>query len=824
MEKQYIFNSLICSHLCFGIFLDYLIYQIVYHMLRHQIKIAFRNFIRYKSFALINMFGLSFGLVTFILISLYIQYEFSWDKFNINYDRVYRLQPIAHMADGDEHWTQIGYPVGAALKDKYPEIEQSVVTRPVWGEYLSTSEKLTFHEDEGQYVEQSFFDVFTTEFIEGTPENALTEPYSIVLTESLRNKYFGDDLALGKFIKVNNSYELKVTGVIKDFPKNSSFESDYLSPIKLIELNDDRKLEDQWENFSFFTYFLLDEFADYKVVDKKIENFLIDSERYKEFSTKYSLWLNPLSSNHLLSDPSQRGLLIIVYLYAGIAVFALMIACINFMNLTTAYSVSRAKEIGIKKVVGSSRIALARQFIFESLLVTFISVHIAFVLAEFSLPFFNRIVSRNLSIEYINNWPFIAFIFAIAIVTGIIAGSYPAFYLSKFRPSQALKSASISSSKSPLRRVLVTFQFVISSILILSTLVMYKQFSFMKNKELGFNKEFLLNSFIGPEKKESSRKLELIKDRLSQIPEVKNVTVSQTIPFKGSQGTNVSWEDALPDERINARYNFIGYDYCETLGISFVEGRNFSREIPSDLEEACIINETAVKAFGWEHPIGKKVNFWDKNYEVVGVVRDFHPFSVFEKIPPFVFRLDSENIDEGIQHTIKISGGSDGLKVREEINAVYKSFFPNTLFDFQFMGDDVDDTTMVIYNGIVKTFLFFSMITILIAAVGMFGLVAFTTKSRTKEIGIRKVHGASSSQIFVLLAKEFVLLITIAIILSWPTGIAFKSIDPAAYKAETSVWEYAMTGMLVLLITFTTILYHTRKASKQNPSEALRYE
>jgi len=771
------------------------------------------------------MFGLSFGLGTFILISLYIQYEFSWDTFNTNYESVYRLQPIAHMADGDQHWYQIGYPVGPAIQDKYPEIEQCVVTRPVWGEYLSTSEKLTFHEDEGQYAEQSFFDVFTTDFIEGTSENALTEPYSIILTESLRKKYFGESLALGKFIKVNNSYELKVTGVIKDFPENSSFELDYLSPIKLIEINDKRKLDDQWDNFSFYTYFLLDDFADYKEVNKKIENFLIDSERYKEFSTKYSLWLNPLSSNHLLPDPSERGLLIIVYLYAGIAIFALLIACINFMNLTTAYSVSRAKEIGIKKVVGSSRAALAKQFIFESLLVTFISVHIAFVLAEFTLPLFNRIVSRNLSIEYINNWEFVAFIFMIAIVTGIIAGSYPAFYLSKFKPSQALKSASsISSAKSPLRRVLVTFQFAVSSILILSTLVIYKQFTFMKNKELGFDKEFLLNTYIQPEESENSRKLDLIKNKLLRIPEVKYVTVSQTIPFRGSQGSNVGWEGALPDEQINARYNFIGYDYFETMGMSIVEGRNFSRDIASDLETACIINETAAKAFGWENPIGKKVEFWDKNFEVVGVVKDFHPFSVFQKIPPFVFRLDNENIDVGIQHTIKISGGSDLLQVREEVNMVYKSFFPNTLFDFQLLGDDVDDTTMVIYNGIVRTFLFFSMITILIAAVGMFGLVAFTTKSRTKEIGIRKVHGASSSQIFVLLAREFILLILVAVVLSWPAGFAFKSIDPAAYKAETGVWEYALTGVLVLLITFFTILFHTRKASKQNPSEALRYE
>ena len=794
-------------------------------MLRHRIKIAFRNFIRNKSFAAINMFGLSFGFATFILIALFIQYEFNWDKFNTKYSQIYRLQPIAHMADGDQHWSQVGFPVGGAMKDTYPEIQESVVTQPVWGEYLSSSEQLTFFEEEGQYVEQSFFEVFTTEFIEGSPENALTEPHSIVLTESLRKKYFGVEPALGKFIKAKNSYELKVTGVIKDFPENSSLEVDYLAPIKLIEIDDDRKLDEQWDNFSYFTYILLDGNADVKEINKKIGSFLINTERYKEFTTKYTLWLNPIISNHLLPDPSQRGLLIIVYLYAGIAIFALLIACINFMNLTTAYSVSRAKEIGIKKVVGSSRAALVQQFIFESVIVTLISVSIAFLLAELALPVFNNIVSRHLTIDYFGNWPFVVFIFLIAIFTGLLAGSYPAFYLSKFKPTQALKSASsISSSKSPIRRILVTFQFVISSILILSTLVIYKQFTFMKNKELGYDKELLLNTYIAPEKTENSRKLDLIKNRLALIPEVKYVTVSSSIPFHGSSGTNVSWEGALPDERINARYNFIGYDYFETLGIGMVDGRNFSRDIYTDQDEACIINETAVSAFGWEIPLGKKVSFWDKEYLVVGIVKDFHPFSVFQKIPPFVFRLHNENIDEGNQHTVKIAGGSNIHKIRQEVNTVYKEFFPNTLFDFKFLGDDVDDTIMVIYNGIVKTFLFFSLITIMIAAVGMFGLVAFATKSRTKEIGIRKVHGASSGQIFVLLAREFIVLIFIAIILSLPAGIGFKYMDPAAYKAETGVWEYLLTGGLVLLITFFTILYHTGKASRQNPSEALRYE
>jgi len=795
-------------------------------MFRHLLKIASRNFIRNKSFAFINIFGLSFGLTTFILIALFVQYEFSFDKFHEDHERIFRLQAIAHMADGDQYWSQVGYPIGPALKTSVPEIESVAVTRPVWGEYLSSSEKLTFHEQDGQYVQESFYDVFTVEFLEGSAENSLSEPYSIVLTESLKNKYFGEGPALGKFIKAQNRFELKVTGVIKDFPENSTLEMDYLAPIQLLEVLETwRNLEDQWDNFSYYSYFKINEHASPETVDAKISDFLIASEHFKDNPTKYTLWANPLKNFHLLADPQEPGLLIIVYLYSGVAFFALLIACINFMNMTTAYSVARAKEIGIKKVVGSTRSALSRQFLFESIFVALISMHIAFILTEFALPYFNAIVARPLNLSLIDNWQFVSFIVVISLLTGVVSGAYPAFYLSRFQPSKALKNVSaLSNTKSPLRKVLVTFQFAISSVLILSTFVIYKQFDFMKNKDLGFDNDMVMYATIAAENKDDSRKLEIIASRLSQLNEVKSVSVSQSIPFHGNQGSNVSWEGAQPDETINSRYNFIGYDFTETYGMEIISGRDFSKDIASDGEESIIINETAAQAFGWDDPLEKKVSFWGKDYRVIGVVKDFHPYSVFQKIPPFVFRLHSEDIDQWLQHSVKIEAGTNVLEAREKITEVYKSFFPNTLFDFQFLGDDMDDTIWIIYNGIVKTFLFFSLVTISIAVVGMFGLVAFSTKSRTKEIGIRKVHGASTKQVFVLLANEFVVLIIIAIIISLPAGIGFKAIDPAAYKAETGVWEYVLTGTIVFLVTLFTISFHTRKASRQNPAEALRYE
>ena len=681
-------------------------------MFRHLIKIAFRNFIRYKSFAFINIFGLSIGLTTFILIALFVQFELSWDKFNEKHDRIYRLQVTAHMANGDDYYSQIGYPVGGALASMYPEIEHSVVTQPVWGEYLSTSEELTFHEEDGQYVEPSFLDIFTVEFIEGGPENALSEPYSIILTESLRTKYFGGEPALGKFIKAKNRYELKVTGVIKDLPEGSSFVMDYLSPIELIEINGTfSPLEEQWDNFSYYTYLLLTEHADAESFGKKISTFFKESEHFKDIPTKYTAWLNPITSVHLLEDPNEKGLMIIVYLYGSVAIFALLIACINFMNMTTAYSVARAKEIGIKKVVGSSRFALSKQFLFESVFVALVSMHIALILAEFALPMFNTIVSRQLDLSYVGNWPFTLFILGVSVLTGVISGAYPALYLSRFQPSKALKSASsLSNTKSTLRKSLVTFQFTISSILIICTIGIYNQFSFMKNKELGFDKELVMYTYVGAEERKDSRKLDIIKTRIEQIPEIQTVSVSQNIPFHSNSGSSVSWEGALPDQTINTRYNFVGYDYLDTYGLEVVEGRNFSRDFPSDSTEACLINETAVKVFGWDEPLDKKINFWGKDYRVVGVVRDFHPYSVFQAIPPVFFRLHDENIDQGLQHSVKIASSVNVLEAREKITAIYKEIFPNTLFDFKYYGNEMDDTVAVVYNGIVKTFLFFSLV------------------------------------------------------------------------------------------------------------------
>lgn len=789
-------------------------------MLRHYLKIAFRTIRRQKLFAAINIVGLSAGLTTFILISLYIQYEYSFDNFHKNYENIYRVEQIAHLADKDDYWTSTLYPMGEELKASYPEIEASVVVRDVWGEYLSSNEKLTFYEQDGLYAQNSLFEIFDFDFIAGDPETALTEPFSMVLTESLAEKYFPGEDAIGKIITARNRFAYKITGIIKDIPENSQFEYvDYISSISSIEAVEGWTLEN-WGNYSFNTYILLNPNSNPIALESKITHFL--DEYIKEQSTPITLWLLPFSKVHLEPDPDNKGLITIIYMYAAVAIFALLIACINFVNLTTAYSVSRAREIGIKKVVGSNRKSLITQFLVESILFAFIATLAAFILAELSLPYFNLIVDRNLDIQYIRNWQFIAFILSVTLLAGFLAGIYPAFYLSGFKPNHVLKgNMATKGRKNIFRRVLVTFQFVISAFLILATILVYRQLDYMQHKDMGFDKENILFLTIDAERKENQRSFSTIRNQLLQHPDIENAAISFNIPFHSNTGSNYNWEGNDPGEKINMRRNHIDEHFIDTYGMRIVRGRDFSNEFVTDSTEACIINEKAVEIFGWDNPIGKRIN--DNRFTVIGVVEDFHPFAPFLEIPPFILFAHNKKIDQFNAYSIRYRKGADLAEVKEHVTGVFTSFFPAELFECRHLTDSMGENYTV-YRSVIDTFGFFSIVTIIISAVGLFGLVAYSTRSRTKEIGIRKVHGASFLQLFFILAKDFLLIVMIAVLIAWPLGTQIRSIDPAYYKVPLSYWEYGLTAFLVIAISLITVSFHTWKAANGNPVEALRYE
>jgi putative ABC transport system permease protein len=790
-------------------------------MLRHFITIFFRNLNRQKIYATFNIAGLSIGLTTFILIASLVKYEYSFDKFHNNLDRIYRVEEIAHMSDGDQFWSQTCFPIAENFKDEYPEVIDAVATRPVWGDYLSSTEKLTFYEPDGLYASHSIFNIFTFEFVEGNMANALLEPTSIVLTDELAQKYFPDGSALGQTITVGNKFPFKVTGVVRKLPDNSTLQPSYICNISGLKTIDNIVLEDNWTNYSFYTYLLLQDMSQSESLQSKIEGYMLD----KDEKTKGTMKLRPFSIIHL--RPSDLGgMYLLVALYSLVAGLALFIAAINFINLITAYAETRGKEIGIKKVIGGRRSILFLQFISESVSLSFISVFLAFLISEITLPLFNRIVDRQLDIRYIQNIEFVLMIVGVALVIGFLAGIYPALYMSSFKPIRFLRvSYSGTGGRSVLRKSLVVVQFVIATFLILTTIMIYRQFTFHEKKELGFNREDILFSWIKINKEQGAKDFDLIRERLISEPEIEDACISSAIPFNGTSGTIVSWEGAYEGEQINIRRSYVNYDYVNVFNLDILKGRNFSRDISADLDEGCIINETAARHFGWNDPIGKRItDISGKTYRVTGMVNDHHLYTSILKIPPGLMLLHDGNTTGNHIYSYKLSEDASFTTVSDKIKSIYREFHPEALFDLQLLKDNMDYESLKVYKGMANTIGFFSLITIGIGVIGLLGLVAYTTKRKTKEIGIRKIHGATSGEIFRLLAREFILLLIISIIIALPLGAVNKFMDPAEIKVESSPWEYLVAAGLILFISLITISYHTIIASIQNPSKSLRYE
>jgi len=466
------------------------------------------------------------------------------------------------------------------------------------------------------------------------------------------------------------------------------------------------------------------------------------------------------------------------------------------------------------------------QFITESIILSMISVFIAFLLSEIFLPIFNQIVERHLEIRYFQNLQFIAFILGIAVIIGFFSGIYPALYLSSLKPSRFLRlSSSGIAGNHYLRKTLVVVQFVIATFLILTTIMIYRQFTYHENKELGFNKDNILFSWIKINEGSSSIHFDLVREKLVGEPEINNASISSAIPFNGTSGTNVSWEGAYEGEQLNIRRSWISYDYAAVFGLNLVRGRNFSRDILSDLEGSCLINETAAKNFGWEDPIGKRIkDINGKEYQVIGVVNDHHLYTTILKIPPSMMLLHDGRTAGSHVYSFKISGDKELNQVKEKIAAIFKGHYPDALFELRLLEDNLDYESLKVYKGMANTIGFFSIITIGIGIIGLLGLVAYSTRMKTKEIGIRKIHGASPGQIFKMLAREFIVLLIIANMIALPLGAINKIMDPAEIKVESSPLEYLLAAGIIIFISLITISYHTILAALQNPVDSLRYE
>ncbi|MBN1271660.1 MAG: ABC transporter permease [Candidatus Aminicenantes bacterium] len=785
-------------------------------MIKNYLKMALRNFKKHKGYSFINIAGLAVGMACCILILLWVQDELSYDRFHENADSICRVIQDINFSDHSTTWAITQGPLGPSLKADFPEIVNFM--RVTGRRFRLTFEEKSFDEVLGM-ADGSIFEMFTFPLFKGDPQTALSDPFSIVLTEEMAEKYFGDRDPIGQTLKADNQYDFIVTGIIKKFPQNSHFRYDFLIPFIFgRELN---YTVDNWRNSQFRTYVQIPEGMPYQEVVKKISGYLFKKPTLEKDAR---LNLQPLTRIHLYSDyefDDAHGDITYVTIFSLIAFFILLIACINFMNLTTARSANRAREVGIRKVAGAVRGNLLRQFFGESIFMALVALLVAIGLVLLLLPAFNDLAAKELSLWSQGSLQTVLFLLAIAVFTGILAGIYPALFLSGFQPVQVLKGTLYSGGKgSGFRRVLVVFQFSLTILLIVCTLVVSNQLSFMRNHKLGYDKEHLVYGIL---RGNMRRQFDAVKEELLKNPNIVHVTSSGTIPTYGYNFSNSlwRWEGQNPDEEILMRAAFVDYDYCKTMGIEILEGRTFSREYSTDPTEALIVNEEAVKVMGMESPLGKHLGRVGGKTRIIGVVKNYHFRSLKQNIDPLILILSPRNC-WALFACLKSENISQSLEYMEK---VWNTFAPGYPFSYSFM-DDALDSLYRSEQRIGTIFRYSAVLAVFISCLGLFGLASFMAEQRTKEIGIRKVLGATVPNILLLLSKEFTKWIILANIIAWP--VAFyamnKWLQGYAYRINIAVWSFLSAAVLALLIALFTVSYQTIKAATANPADSLRYE
>jgi putative ABC transport system permease protein len=807
--------------LIFPFFVKNLIYWSV-EMLKNYLKISLRLIQRHKGFSFIKISGLAIGMACCTLILLFVRYELSFDDFHDNKDRIYRVLSELDLTHGTEIIPLTALPLAQAIK--YDMKEVACVTRITDGyRRLLTIDNRKFFE-KLNYADADVFDIFTFPLILGDSKTALIDPFSMVISEDIAEKYFGKENPVGKTIKVQNDQDYKITGVMRNLPGNSHLRFNILVSFSSRN-NEERVKGNYWDRFSNdYTYVLLAEGIGPQELENSFPSLMAKHIPAKE--DRYNLHLQPLKSIHFstynydIARTTNRDYL---YAYSAIAFFILLIACINFMNLTTARSSGRAKEVGIRKVVGAHRVQLIKQFFAESVAMALLSVIGAAGLVMLGLPSFNRFIRGELTFNVFNDLVLLLGLLGISLFVGFVSGSYPALILSAFEPSKVLKKVFDKRAKGfSFRTISSVLQFSISIVLIFATLVVYAQIRYMKNKDLGFNAEQVVA--IPLTSRSLRDRTEAFKSEILRNPSVVSASASFGTPASG-QGSGRSFiPDGYPEgESIYMETLFVDYDFIETFGLTLVSGRDFSREFSTDTEHAFILNEAAVKKLGWDNPVGKKFSEGDSEGEgkVIGVVKDFHYESVLNKISPMVLTMRPFQFSY-ISARVNLENVSQTLSF---LKAKWQEFAPEYPFEYSFINEEFDRY----YNferrqG--QLFTYCSILAIFISCMGIFGLASFTAEKRTKEIGIRKVLGASVSGIVILLSKEFIKWVLVANIIGWPIAyfVMKRWLQNFAYPVDISLWIFALSALLVLGIALLTVSYQSVKSALGNPVDSIRYE
>lgn len=794
-------------------------------MIKNYFKIAFRNLWRHKGFSFINILGLTVGMTACFLIFLYISFELSYDSFHSKADRIYRVvadikTPTEVIKAGGPSWA-----VPPNAKDEFPEIEAFV--RIAGGDnVLVRKGDIKFQEENSMWADSTFFKVFDFKLLKGDPKTALKDPFSIVFTESTAKKYFGDKDPVGQTLLITgDGLPAKVTGVMKDIPENSQIKGDIVMSMSTITKQWNSGLDSQWGNYGAQAYFLLNAQTNPKTLEKKFPAFLEkrNGKEMKQSQMYATLFLEPLRDVYLRStrNGSNTGNINNVYIFSVVAIFILLIACINFVNLTTARSTERAKEVGIRKVIGAAKGQLARQFIGESVILCLIAFVLAIIFSALLLPSFNQLAGKTISEGIFSNGRNILILFIAAVGIGLLAGIYPALVLSSFKPVTVLKGRFATGTRGILlRKGLVVTQFSISVALIIGTIIVYNQMNYMRSRELGFDKDQMLviNTNGDPAK-------ETFRQAIAGLPAVKGTALSSSVPGTGNPGAYSEIENRNGDLQVaNLDLYYVDFDYIPLFKIKMVAGRPFSREFATDTTQAMILNEAAVKMFGYKSPqdaIGKRFKQWGREGKIVGVTKDFHFRGLQEPIKPLSMR-----IEPGGSNLVSVNVTAANLpNTIAAIENKWKSLIPNRPFTYFFLDEFFDKQ----YRGeerFGKLFLNFSILAIFISCLGLLGLASYSTIQRTKEIGIRKVMGASVQNIIRLLSKEFLTLVVLSFFIAMPVAWYFMHawLKDFPYRTPINWWVFLLAGCMALLIAVVTVSFQAVKAAVANPIKSLRTE
>jgi len=787
-------------------------------MFRNYFKIALRNIAQHKAYSAINILGLSVGLACAFFIVLWVQDELNFDGFHEESDQIYRV--MQHATFGGRKGTQdaIPGPLDYILDEEYPEITHSVLMSWEFNMVVSMGDE-AFRAD-GRYFGPDLFKVFTFPLIIGDPETALTDPESIVLSESLVRRYFGDDWRLndsiiGTTFRIENRIDMTLTGVFEDIPINSTLQFEFVLPVE--EFNRRNDWVDTWTSNGLRMFVRLQKDSDPVAVSAKIEGLI--AENNDQWATE--LFLQPITDMYLRSD-YEDGVLVggrieYVRIFLLVALFIILIASINFMNLATARSAQRAREIGVRKSVGATRTILARQFLGESILLSLIAFLVAMVLVSILLPSFNALTDKAVRISFLDPTLWLQF-GGIALLTGLLAGSYPALYLSSLNVIGVLRNSTGKTSRGAgLRKGLVVFQFIMSIILIVGTATVYKQLGYIQSKDLGVDRENVLYmDFEGGVKEQFGA----FKQELLREPGIVSVSAGSQNPLSIGQNTMIDFDGKDPDD--TTLYNIISTEigFVETMGIEMTGGRVFSEAFGADSSNY-VVNEQTVEAMGMEDPIGQRLTLWGDEGTIVGIMKDFHMRSLYRPIDPVIFRLNHESAQIMFVR-LASNQTTEGIASLER---VFKAFNPEFPFEYRFMDEEFEDTyrSEIVIGTLAN---FFAFVGVLIACLGLFGLASFTAEQRTKEIGIRKVMGASVSNVVGLLSREFLLLVLLAFAMAAPISYFVMNdwLNDFAFHTNLGVGVLAVAGIASILIAGLTVSWQAIRAATANPVVSLRSE